>query len=231
MNRHAHGLLAALLLAFTTPAVAQEPRLFMSWGAPYGTAGAREWVPAPCGGAGRDTLFLCFDPGRARTPLIAATATLRLWPAEGDTLAPHWRFPAIPPDSLVRIELAPETVPGAERVWTAAGMGGARYRSTRDGGTLRLIYAVRVADADTLSGGRLYALARLLFARPPSGPGCDRPLCVEWEEATLAFGEQEEPTVVAGVRFTGWNSREAAACGRYRRFAPGAMPWQPNRPR
>jgi hypothetical protein len=231
MNPLARGLLIALLLGIARPAGAQEPRLFLSWGAPHGTLGAREWVSAPCGSAARDTLYLCFDPGRARTPLIAATATLRMWPAEGDTLAPHWRFAAIPPDSLLRVELAPEAVPGAGRVWTAAGMGGARYRSTPEGGTLRMIYAVRVADADTLSGGRLYVFGRLIFARPAAGPGCDRPLCVEWQEGSLAFGENEEPKVATGVRFVGWNSRDAAVCERYRAFTPGAEPWQPGRKR
>jgi hypothetical protein len=60
-------------------------------------------------------------------------------------------------------------------------------------------------------------LARVLVPRPPRGDAaCGRTMCVEWQQASLAYRMGDEPTVDRGDRFAGLNAPLDAACATFR---------------
>jgi hypothetical protein len=71
-------------------------------------------------------------------------------------------------------------------------------------GKVRLAWAMLPNAGARVEAGKRYTLARILLRRPPAGAaGCGQTLCVEWSEATMAYGLGEEPVVTEGIRFVG----------------------------
>jgi len=213
-------LLAVLALLLATPGAAQaeEPRVFLSWGAPHGRPGATGSLLQTCGDTTLvDTLHLTFDPGRSCSTFVGMTATLWFTALDGDSLGPLWQTrggTSLPPG--MTLEFASDSTNGDPFPWTGQAIGTGGYvkmvpKSTR----LRLIYAVPPAGGARVEGGRHYALARLLVRRPAAGaPGCDQPVCVGWVEGTMAYRPGDEPVVSSGARFVGINAEGGEhSCG------------------
>lgn len=190
-------------------------------------------MTAACGDTStKDTLYMCFDPGRDAEYLQSFTATVYFWAAGGDSLDPHWKFGEGQGFRGLQVQFAPDSVPGAERAWSAsAAIAGAGYNSTHASGKLRMIAARPAGQGWPLQAGRQYVAARLLVPRPSlKARGCDRPVCIEWALALFGLGGGNEPEVDHGQRFVSWNSPGGKVCSPMREFA-APPPWEPQRGR
>ncbi|HEY6866922.1 MAG TPA: hypothetical protein VI792_06680, partial [Candidatus Eisenbacteria bacterium] len=76
-----------------------------------------------------------------------------------------------------------------------------------------LIFAVPANSAPPIKIGTRFVAGRLVFQRPVAGPACDRPVCIEWERATLSVMMGWDIGVTTGDRFVTWNSPGGKACG------------------
>ncbi len=202
-----------------------EPRFFLTWNAPFGVAGSRERIAPSCDSTALDTLYVCFDPGRDSAQVVGGSVTIRFWPAMGDTLAPHWRFEQRTGYGGLRAQLNPDST-GLPRLWETGGMGGLRYRSQREGGTTRIVYAVPSVLAATVRAGQRYVFARLLVPRPALGASCAAPLCVELEQGSVAFGRKDEVFTKRGSRFVVRGTGDGEACATYREIG-AVRRWTP----
>lgn len=192
------SLSLTLLILCAAPAWvgADEPRLYLSWHAPYGLPGASDTLIRACGDTSRvDTLFLSFDPGRACVTFVGMTATLRFRAQAGDSLGPQWGAPGAGPlPRWMRLEWAPDSSSGCPSPWSTRGFGFGGYRKLEGQGVLRMVYAVPSGDTARVEPGRRYGLALLLLrGLPLEGPFCRQPVCVEWTSATMADGSKETP--------------------------------------
>lgn len=226
----APGIAALSPAARAEPATAPEAaRIYLTWNAPYGQPRASESLSAPCGDTTRvDTLWMCFDPGKASAGYVGMTSTVSLWPADGDTLGPHWDFGHGQAVKRLRIEFNPDSVRGTKRAWHDGGIGRFGYFRGPTSGSIRLIQAVGTRDAIPVEPGGVYALARVLVPRPSKeSDACAHPVCIEWQWATMAYGEGDEPQVHHGARFVSWNApRGKDACGTMRQ-AGAPRSWRP----
>ena len=208
---------AGLALAMVaSPALASsESQIYLSWHAPYGAPGATRELAAACGDtSATDTLFLSCDVGTDSPTFLGFTGMLSVHAAPGDTLGPSWR--------LGKDSHAPRGVSaiwvqdpdhGIVAPWGATpGFGAIYYDESREAGSLQLIFAVPANTAPPIKIGTRFVLARLVFRRPPAGPACDRPVCIEWERATLSVMVTWDIDVSTGDRFVSWNSPGGGLC-------------------
>lgn len=199
-----------------------DGRIYLTWGAGYGLPGADSSVTRACGDTSRvDTLYLSFSPGKACSTFMGMTANVWFRALDGDTLGPLWTSPGGTrlPDGMT-VEFQQPRASGHEFPWKSFGIGHPAYLKTSpSAGKIRLIWAVMPENGIRVAPDAHYALARILLRRPPAGaPGCTQPVCVEWNEASMAYRPGDEPTVASGQRFVGLN----AAGGRYGcSLAPG----------
>ena len=188
---------------------ASEPKIYLSWGAPYGLPGASTSISWTGGDTTRvDTLFLSFDPGKDTT-LVGATTTMWFRALSGDSLGPlWWSTGRLNPPHGMKFEFANTPVAGHPFPWESFGIGDFGYtRPGRTVGQVRFLFAVAATRAAHVQGGKIYGLARVLLRRPPAtAPGCDQSVCVEWGEATLAFAPGREPHITEGVTYVGLNA-------------------------
>ena len=215
----------------TTPAPAgapAEPRVYLTANAPYGQPGAADRLSVACGDSSMlDTLYMVFDPGRDAEHFNGLSATLYFWPAGRDTLGPHWNFGAGTDFKRLKVQFAPDGVPGFEVAWVAAGVSGAGYRSTKAAGRLSLLAASPAGEGPPVKAGTLYGLARILVPRPlKRSKECSRAMCIEWAETSLAFKLGELVQANRGQRFVTWNSSDGKACGPMREVG-APQPWKP----
>lgn len=209
---------------------AAAPRIFLSWNAPYGSPRAVQDLRAACDSTRRDTLYVCFDPGRDSTELVAIDAELRLWPADGDTLDRHWWFESRSNPAHLKADFNVADVPGATAPWSESGAGGIRTTSSADSARIRLVWAVRSRDFAVVRGGHRYSYARIVVPRPPPGPACARPVCIELTYARLTYEVGRRDLVRRGVRWATWNREAGDPCGGRARANP-VSPWYPDRGR
>jgi hypothetical protein len=205
-----HPLLVALLaLAAPAMALADEPKIYLSWGAPHGLPGASTSLSWTGGDTTRvDTLFLSFDPGKDTT-LVGGTLTVWFRALSGDSLSLLWQSAGgLNLPSGMKFEFANTPVSGHPFPWESFGIGDFGYtRPGRTVGQVRALFAVAASRAARVQGGKLYGLARLLLRRPPgSAPGSSQSVCVEWANATLAFAPGREPQVNEGITYAGINA-------------------------
>jgi len=221
-------LLGALLLGVVPPAAGSEPRLLMSWRAPYGTPGARDNVDQTCDTTLVDTLYLSVDPGRAADHFLGVSATLYFHAPEGQGLTDFWKIADVhSADSPLKVVYSPDPARGFVMAWNAQGVGDAQYDYVGSSGRLRLIYAIASSGTNPVRPGKVYGVARVLLRHPGSGgDGCERPMCVEWHAASLAFGPLGEPMVNRGVRWVSINSPGAKVCDPVRDILPHPA-WHP----
>jgi len=208
-----------------------EPRIFLSWNAPFGTPGATATLTAACpDSAAYDTLYLSFDPGRTSPDFRGVSATLYFHAAEGAALDDYWkRAGGGINGSPLRILF--DSDPERDFVTLASdrGTGAPSYDFVSGSGRLRFIYAGPMGSIPVLEGGKRYGLARILVRRPAAGTsGCGVPMCVEWFSARLAYGTSEEKDTNRGERWAALNSPDGAVCGQVQ-GTKGVAPWKPGR--
>lgn len=183
-------------------------RIYLTCGAGYGLPGADSsfsWSADP----GRvDTLYLSFSPGKACSTFIGMTANVWFRALDGDTLGPVWNSAGgttLP--AAMTVEFQEPKASGYEFPWKSFGIGHPAYvKTSPSAGKIRLIWAVMPANGIRVTPDSRYALARILITRPPAGtPGIGQPVCVEWNEASMAYRPGDEPVVASGVRFVGLN--------------------------
>ena len=202
-------------------------RMYLAWHAPYGQPRALEVLSAACGDtSSKDTLYMSFDPGRSTDHFLGLTATVYFWAAGSDSLGAHWQFGDRENYHGLEVQFLPR-VSGFDSPWPEQKMGRAGYSFTSASGKLRMILAMRKSEAVVVKGGTQYVFARLLVPRPAAmTPGCDRPMCIEWAVAGIAYDLGDAPEVNRGSRFAAWNSPGGRSCDPMRHFA-APVPWAP----
>ena len=228
---------AASVRASVTPsdsAGAEHAELLLSWNAPWGSPRAqRARVPACADSTRADTLYMSIRTGEPVQQLQGFTAKLVVHAVGSDTLGDWWRATSKGGANAggVRVEWASQHEwEGALRPFRAPGQGFSVFESFPFTARVRMIFAVASPDAAPVAAEPLYALARVIFEHRPQGKiaGCDRPVVIEWSEATLAMGARGEPPVSRGERFVSF-------AGPYAITEPfrgaHAKAWQPARPR
>jgi len=218
---------AIAALCAAGPAIA-DPRVFLSWDAPWSAAGAHSFVVPPCGDTTRDdTLYLCFDPG-LDTTMVGMNATLWFRPGDADTLGHAWHFED---RTLPRLRaFFGDPASGAVHTpWGLMGSGGARYHSLTEAGGLRMIWAVPSKQPVRVHAGTVYLFARIAVPRPRDPAECARPLCIQWGNAAIAYTARVTVQVHAGAQIVAWNSPDGAACRALRQNP--TQPWIPPRTR
>ncbi len=232
------GVLVGAVPCFAAPAARakkpHEPRLLLTWNAPYGRPGATTTLDATGGDTTRvDTLYLCFDPGHDSAGFLGVSATLYFRAADGDTLGDYWQI------KNNRLEGAPIRVVfdhdpdhGFDTPWAGGpGAGGPFYDFVAGSGRLRLLYAVPKFSAIPIKGGNVYGFARVLFRRPAAtAGGYGAPICVEWQSSWLSYGGDDNLNVNRGARWVSINSPDGTSCDPFRdALAPKV--WSPDRPK
>lgn len=210
-----------------------EAALYMAWGAPYGTPGARSEVTLDCRDTSRvDTLYLSVETGRDLPRLFAMFGRIVFHPAPGDSLGPFWDFRGAGANRaglLVQMD-ADGSFPCA-RPWLYPGGGGTTYEFTPGLGELLVIYAVKPDDAAPVSGRTRYCFARLLLRQRRCDPGgARRPVCVEWREMGYSGGGDDIMVRRGPARFVSVNSPDGGVCAPRRRAAAVGA-WRPGQVR
>ena len=195
------------------------PRIFLSWGAPFGEAGARDQTSFICGDTSTvDTLYLSMDPVSTRPQFVGWLATLYFKAAPGDTLSSHWQYSTGGEGRApLRNEVADARtpMPGPAAWPEVQAFGGGHMDHTPSSARLRMVAAVDVTRAPVLLGGRRYTLARIIVPRPPAQEGCARPLCVELATIQCTFSAHQggqEPISNVGHRLVRYQDPLGVAC-------------------
>jgi len=225
-------LAVALTLLAGRAAAAGEPRLLLSWNAPYGSPRALENIAAACDSAGLDTLYLSFDPGRDSPTFLGMSGTLYFHAAGGDSLGSFWKIDDMnQPSSPLHVGFDSDSARAFQTPYETQGAGQGRYDYTIGSGRLRMIYAVPENGASPVKSGRVYGLARVTIRHPHSGAGgCAQPICVEWHDASLAFTTSGVVDANRGQRWVSLNSPNGKVCDSFRdTYAPKT--WKPKSPK
>ncbi|TMQ71612.1 MAG: hypothetical protein E6K81_09665 [Candidatus Eisenbacteria bacterium] len=214
MPRSSFVLMLLGMLA-CAPAYAGEPRLFLSWHAPYGRPGASDRLWMDCQRMNKlDTLFMSFDPGVTTSGFTSFLATIRINALDGDTLSSLWDSPSATGLPVwMKVEWQPDSTSGCGTPFHSSGMGGASLFHARDGGrVLRIVYAVAYQDSVDVEAGQRYGLARILIRRPGVGPGCHQPVCIRWTEAVLSHIAGVSLSVTPKGMAVSLNATSGAGC-------------------
>lgn len=211
-------------------AVAFEPRIYMSWNAPYGRKGASATRTATCGDTlGADTLYLSVDPGRTSPDFRGVSAILYFHAAEGSVLGDFWKTAGRGIDgSPLSVTFDGDATRGFDPMGTSKGVGAPKYDFVAGSGRLRMIYAFPGGPEKALERGHRYGFARVIVHRPAVGQGgCGDPICVEWHSAKFAYAVDEEHDVNEGERWVSLNSPDGTVCAPSREATGTAAPWKP----
>jgi len=185
---------------------ADDAQLFLSWNAPWGGRRAQRAHEPACGDSLRgDTLYLCMRTGRAAEKFTGFTARLLVHATGTDTLGAWWHMQGkgANPGAL-RVEWAAlQDWPGAVAPFRVQGQGLVQLTPERAVARLDMVYAVPLADAVPVRADAIYTLGRIVLLHRPERrlAGCDRPVVIEWQKGSLAFGLKDEPSVARGERF------------------------------
>jgi hypothetical protein len=217
----------ALLLLASLPgaAAAGDPRMFLTWHAPYGLPGASDVLArTPGDTTAIDTLYLSFDPGRSTATFVGMTASLDLRGANpdtpGDSLSPAWNPAAgsLPP-RLMRVEFPLDPPAAAPSPFLGSSYSLISYKRARLTGQLRLVYAVPQDAAAPVDSGKVYTFARVALRRPADPAWCRQAVCIEWAQGSFAYRMGDEPRFErGGERFVSINSPGGEICA----------PWKPS---
>lgn len=206
---------------------AAEAQLFLSWGAPWGSPGARtSFVPACSDTLAVDTLYLSFVPGREAVRFAGFTADLAFHAPAADTLGSWWHMESKggANGGNLLVEFGPWGEAGPAQPWRAGGQGFTQLERRPDEMRLRILFAVSQAVAGPVVSDSMYSLCRVLVRhrRTDRLAGCGQPVCVEWVRGTLAFALKDAPEVRRGERFVSWGR---GACESFR--GPRVPTWEP----
>lgn len=202
-----HRLMVAdSLLQAHGGAHAERAQLLLTWDAPYGLKRARAMRTPRCDDArAADTLYLSFIPGRTVDTFSGFTGVLLIHAMPGDTLGAYWQFEKAGANGggLTAEYDGVADFPG-RRPYRAQGMGFVRLQRTPTAATLRLVYAVGQEVLGHVDADSIYALGRVVLRHEKSHDGCERPVCIEWQKATIGYALKDEPEVARGERFVGF---------------------------
>jgi hypothetical protein len=206
-----------------------EAALYLAWGVPHGSPGARQNINVSCNDTTRmDTLYLSIETGRDLPRFFGMYGRLAIRPAAGDSLGGFWSIGKDGPNAGgLPIQMDPDDTFPCARPWIHPGIGGAVYEFSPAAGDLAVIYAVTAEDAAPVSGRTRYCFARLLFKhRRCDLDGARQPVCIEWREGGYSGGGPDLVVRKGQDRFVTVNSPDGAVCVPYRR--PGApAAWRP----
>lgn len=208
---------------------ADEAQLFLSWNAPWGSRRASQArTPACADSMVEDTLVLSVVTGRAAERFTGFTAQIMFRSTGRDTLGPWWHMEGkggANPGSL-RAEWATHPNFGWRQPFRAQGQGFVILDHTPTAARLRMVYAIPFETSVPIAADSVYSLVRVILRhRPERGlAGCAQPVCVEWADATLAFGPKDEPHVRRGERFVAFGG-PYSICDPFRGPRIGA--WKP----
>jgi hypothetical protein len=206
---------------------ADKAQLYLSWNAPWGDPRASQTRAPRCGDAGAmDTLYLSFYPGRPGPGFNGFAGEVLFHPAaRGDTLGTWSHFERGAENAgHLAVQWGPdESFPGPQP-WRVHGQGFVKLDRTPTLASLRLVFAVPHEQSVPSAADTLYTLCRIVIAHATPLAGCDRPVCIEWRWASLAFGLKDEPRVTRGSRFVAWAGPESI-CDPFR--GPHAEAWRP----
>ena len=205
-----------------------ESRLYLSWGAPWGTPGARANLNFTCSDTNEvDTLYLSFETGRDLPRFYALIGFVNILPAAGDSLGAFWSYSKGGMNhGGLKIQMDPDGTFPCSQPFLRTGMGIPRYEFSPSRGRLILMYAVRLQDPSPVLADTRYCFARLLFEQKRCRlPGAGQPVCIEWEKAELTPGGTTLFITRGTDRFVSVNSAEGSVCVPHRAFKPPA--WLP----
>ena len=205
---------------------ADHAQLYLSWNAPWGMPRASAIRMPRCGdAAAADTLYLSFLPGRTGPGFNGFSAELLIHAAAGDTLGTWWHFEHGAENAgNLTVQWGPDPSFPGRQPWAATGQGFVKLDRTPAGGRLLMVFAVPYEHAVRVAPDSVYTLCRIVLRHARALAGCERPVCLEWAWATLAFGLKDEPRVARGERFAAW-SASAAVCAPEQ--GPHVEPWRP----
>lgn len=218
---------------------ADDAQLLLAWNAPWGTPRARrERTPQCADSTVEDTLYLSVLPGRSAPRFNGFTGRLLFRATGADTLGRWWHKGkgGANPGSM-RVEWAANPDFGWRQPFPVTGQGFGIVDRTPSMMSLRFVFAVTLDGAGPVAADSVYTLCRVILTHRPERAlaGCEAPVCVEWAEATLAFGAKDEPRVRRGDRFVAYGG-PGAICEPFRggrveawKPAPPATPGGPDR--
>ena len=212
---------------------AEHASLLLTWKAPYGQKGAvSALLPALADTAAADTLYLCMIPGRTSPTFNGFTATLRFRCVAGDTLGDFWHFERTGANAgALAVQFGPQPGLAFPTPWIAQGVGKPSWVPEKNGAVLKLVFAVPYTQSAGVDSAKAYCLARVFLRHKGAKlSGRTQPMCIEWEESSLAFALRDEPVVRRGERFVSWNSPHGDACAAFGGPAKPA-PWSPAKPK
>jgi hypothetical protein len=214
------------------PARAPEAQLFLSWNAPWGhRRAARSRMPACSDSAAEDTLYLCVRTGRHAEKFSGFTASLLVHPTGSDSLGDWWKMKGkggLNPGSL-RVEWAAQNDWfGVPQPFPVSGQGFTILDNQPYLARLRMIFAVAYDAAVPAEADPLFVLARVVWKHHPERrlAGCDQPVVIEWEQATMSLGLADEPKVARGERLVSFGGPYALTEPFH---GPRTQAWKPGR--
>ena len=208
---------------------AENAQLYPAWNAPWGSRrSTRSRMPACSDSTVEDTLLLSVRLGRDAEHFNGFTCELVFHATGADSLGPWWHMEGKGgknPGSL-RMEWAGSPDFSWPQPFRSAGQGFVILDRTPSRARFRMVFAVPFENSGAVDGDSLYTLCRVILKHRPDRAlaGCDRPVCVEWASATLAFGPKDEPRVARGERFVSY-SAPATACEPF--TGPRVPAWKP----
>ena len=211
---------------------ADEAQLYLTWSTPWGTRRAAQARTPACADSTReDTLVLSMVTGRDAERFTGFTAQLVFHATGSDTLGPWWHMEGKGGENAGSLRTEWATNP--QFTWTqpfrAQGQGFVILERTPTSARLKMVYAVPYEAATPVRRDTLYSLCRVILKHRPDRAlaGCSQPVCVEWADATLAFGAKDEPRVRRGERFVSF-AAPYAICEPFR--GPRVEAWKPKLP-
>ena len=212
---------------------ADNAQLYLSWNAPWGAKRAQQARQPACSDSTvEDTLYLSFLPGRTAKRFTGFTGQLLFRATNSDTLGPWWHMEGKGGENAgsLRVEWA-AAFPGSgwKQPFPVTGQGFVLLDRTPAVARLRMVFAVPYEGAGPVAADSIYTLCRVILRHRPARAlaGCDRPVCVQWDKATLAFGPKDEPEVSRGERFVSF-AGPYAICEPFR--GPRVPTWKPPKP-
>jgi hypothetical protein len=148
----------------------------------------------------------------------------------GDTLGDYWHWESRSwNQGNLRMEFDNDGTFPCLQAFVNRGLGMPVYEYHSGLGQLDMIYAVKVEDVAPVARGTRYCYARILFRQKKSMlPGATQPVCVEWAEARLAFGDETGDTITrnGARRWVTMNAPNGGVCAEYKRTRVPAI-WKP----
>ena len=211
---------------------AENAQLYLSWNAPWGSRRAQQSRKPSCADSTvEDTLYLSFLPGRVGTKFTGFTGEIFFHATGADTLGTWWHMEGKGGENAgsLRAEWAAAPGFGWKQPFPVTGQGFVLLDRTPQVARLRMVFAVPYEGAGPIAADSVYSLCRLVLKHHPARAlaGCDRPVCVEWGKATLAFGLKDEPEVSRGERFVAFGG-PYSICEPFK--GPRVAAWKPHKP-